>query len=139
MGGTTPMIPAALAAALAGLLLACGGAPPAKSSSPAPAAANCVATFLAQAERQSETDEQRAEIAHALEDMLTKSPQELKSVRYADYQGKKDVWTARELLEHYFLSPAAAVLNDECFYRDAAAPEARAAVQKRLDDLKKGQ
>lgn len=120
--------------ALAVVLIGCGTGPR-NSASSAPPVTNCVATFLAQADRQSETDEQRAEIAHALRDMLTKTPEELKSLRYADYQGKKDAWTARELLEHYYLSPSASVLNDECFYRDVSAPEARAAVQKRLDDL----
>jgi hypothetical protein len=130
------MMKAIILSALSLVLIGCKTAPQ-KAAAPASAEPNCVGVFLADAEHQSETDEQRAEITRALKDMLTKSPEELKSVRYADYTGKQAAWSARQLLERYFLSSSHAVFDDECFYRDVSAPEARAALQKRLDDLVK--
>jgi hypothetical protein len=126
--------------ALALALIGCKTAAPQKPAAPAaPASAtpNCVAAYLAEADLQFETDEQRAEITRALREMLTKSPEELKSVRYADYTGKAGSWSARQLLERYFLSSSHAVFDEDCFYRDVSAPEARNALQKRLDDLVK--
>jgi hypothetical protein len=110
-------------------LAACGG--PRQHS-------NCVAAFLEGADRQSETDEQRTEIARALREMLTAPPTQLRSARYQDYRGNKGVWNARELLKRYYLSPSHSVFDDDCFFRDVSAPEARAALQKRLDDLEGG-
>jgi hypothetical protein len=123
--------------ALAFALAACKTAPE-KSAAPLRAEPNCVADFLAVADRQSETDEQRAEIAQALRDMLSKSPEELQAARYADYQGKPGVWSARQVLERYFLSSFHGVFDDNCFYRDVSAPAARDALKKRLDDLTAG-
>jgi hypothetical protein len=111
---------------------------PQESATHARAAPNCVAAFLADADLQFENDDQKAEIARTLRDTLAKSPEELRSVRYADYTGKRGVWNSRELLKHYFLPTSHVVFDDECFYRDVSAPEARAVLQRRLEDLVSG-
>src|ERR1700685_3549626 len=57
---------------------------------------NSVAAYLGNAERQSETDDQRREIQKALENMLQMTPSQLKSQRYADYEGKQGSWSASQ-------------------------------------------
>jgi hypothetical protein len=98
------------------------------SSTPA-ATENSVAAFLKDADRQSETDEQRKEIRRALQDMLEKSPNELRRTRYSDYQGRPKKWSIVELLNHYFVPSPMVALDDRDFFRDFRSPAARAAIQ----------
>ena len=107
------------------------------SASPAPGVNgdNSVATFLNNAERQAETDEQRGEIQRALQDMLVKSSPELQQLRYADYTGQANKWSIIELLRHYFVPNPPAALDQRRFFQDVRAPAARAAVQRQLDEL----
>jgi hypothetical protein len=104
-------------------------------ASPAPEQGNSVAAFLKDAERQSETDDQRKEIQRALRDMLDKSPEELRRMRYADYTGKANSWSITQLLEHYFVPDPLATLDDQRFFLDVRAPAARAAIQHQLDEV----
>ena len=96
---------------------------------------NSVAAFLNNAERQSETGEQRKEIQRALRDMLDKSPSELREMRYADYAGKANAWSITELLPHYFVPNPPAALDQRRFFEDVRAPPARAAIQRQLDEV----
>ena len=96
---------------------------------------NSVATFLANAERQAETDEQRSEIQRALHDMLDKSPGDLRQMRYADYTGQVNQWSIIQLLVHYFVPNPPAALDETKFYQDTRTPAARAAIKHQLDEL----
>jgi hypothetical protein len=98
---------------------------------------NVVAEYLDGAERQSETVENRKEIRRALRDMLILSPQELQQRRYADYEGTPQAWTAVELLERSFVPARQAALDPASFYRDLAAPRARGAIRKQLQDVER--
>jgi hypothetical protein len=105
------------------------------TSSPAPDKDNSVAAFLQNAERQSETDEQRKEIQRALRDMLDKSPAELRQTRYPDYTGQANAWSIKQLLQHYFVTNPPAALDEQRFFQDVRAPAARAAIQHQLDEV----
>ena len=89
--------------------------------------------FLRNAERQSETDDQRKEIQRALRDMLERSPVELKRLRYADYGGQPNVWSVTQLLQHYFVPSPLATLDEERFFQDFSSPEAREVIKQQLD------
>ncbi len=105
------------------------------TSSPSAAGENSVAAFLKNAERQSETDEQRREIQRALGDMLNKSAADLRHTRYSDYQGVPNKWSITELLQHYFVPNPPVALNEQRFFEDIRAPEARKAIQHQLDEV----
>jgi len=94
---------------------------------------NSVVAFLRNAERQSETDDQRKEIQRALRDMLERSPVELKRLRYADYGGQPNVWSVTQLLQHYFVPSPLATLDEERFFQDFSSPEAREVIKQQLD------
>ena len=106
-------------------------------SSPAKDAGNSVATFLRNAERQAETDEQRKEIQRALGDMLKQSPAQLRQARYADYTGKPNSWSITDVLRHYFVPNPQVALDDSRFFEDFQAPEARGVIQHQLDEVTK--
>lgn len=114
--------------ALAGCNRQRGGSAPASSQDQ-----NSVAAFLANAERQSETDEQRREIQRALRDMVNKSPTELRQMRYADYQGRPGAWSVTQLLQRYYAPDPPMTLDENRFYQDVAAPAARAVILRQLD------
>jgi hypothetical protein len=97
---------------------------------------NVVVDFLKGAERQVETEEQRREIRRALEDLLTLPAADARARRYADYQGKPGTWSATQLLQRYYVPAKPMALDEERFYRDAGTPEARAALERCLDELK---
>jgi hypothetical protein len=126
---------AALLPACIQCMCSCGHGSPATTS---PNVGNSVAAFLNRAERQAETDEQRAEIQRALRDMLVKPPAQLRQIRYADYAGQESKWSITELLQHYFVPNPPAALDEERFYRDVRAPAAHAAIQLQLEDVSRG-
>lgn len=99
------------------------------------ASKNVVVRYLQHAELQAETKEQEAEIARALKDMLDKPVADLKAARYADYQGKPGAWTLPELLHHYYVPDSKMSLDDDAFYRDLSAREAREVVKKCMRQL----
>ncbi|MFN0101518.1 MAG: hypothetical protein ACKV2U_05440 [Bryobacteraceae bacterium] len=119
------------------LLLPCfySGCTREDASSPAPATDNSVVAFLNNAERQSETDHQRKEIQRALSDMLDKSPAELRQMRYQDYAGQANAWSITQLLRHYFVPDPPVALDERRFFEDVPAPAARAAIQRKLDEV----
>ena len=120
-----------LVAGLIGSLALCG--PTVAMADP-----NVVAQYLANADRQYETDEQRTEIIRALEDMLTEKPEVLRVRRYADYQGNKNAWSLTTLIRQYFV-PVQRMpdWSEDAFYRDVSKPEARQAIREQLSALKK--
>jgi hypothetical protein len=93
---------------------------------------NHVAAFLNNAERQTETDEQRVVVRGALGDMLRNGPFQLKLIRYPDYSGTPNMWSITELLEHYFVPSHPMSIDQDAFYRDVASPDAKQAIQKQL-------
>ncbi|HYR92367.1 MAG TPA: hypothetical protein VE422_50445 [Terriglobia bacterium] len=103
--------------------------------SPPPTAENSIAAFLTNAERQSETDNQRREIQRALRDMLDKSAVELPQARYADYAGTANTWSITELLQHYFVPNPPSALDEKRSFEDLGDPAARAAIQHQLDEV----
>lgn len=121
------------------LLLACAIAACSDNRAPQvsqpPAVANSVSAFLERAERQSETDDQRREIQRALRDTLEKPEEELRAMRYSDYSGRANAWSVTELLTHYFVPNPPAALDQDRFFQDVRAPEARAAIQHQLDEI----
>lgn len=125
---------AAAALLVVGLGWACGDS---RSPQTAPASnvENSVAAFLKNAERQTETDDQRREIQRALRDLLDKPASELRQMRYADYGGKPDAWRVTELLTHYFVPNPPVALDDERFFQDFRAPEAQTAIRRQLDEV----
>jgi hypothetical protein len=88
---------------------------------------------LSDAERQTETDEQRREIQRALQDMLEKSPSELRQIRYPDYTGRENKWSVIQLLQHYFVPNPPSTLDEAHFFEQVGTPLARAAIQRQLD------
>jgi hypothetical protein len=103
----------------------------------ATAATNVVAQYLNHADRQYETSEQRTEIIRALEDMLGKTPEALRTQRYADYQGNKNAWPITTLLERYFVPVRPPKRwSVDAFYRDVPKPEARQAIRQQLAAIK---
>ena len=108
-----------------------------KPSTP-PSETNLVADFFSHADRQYETAAQRAEIIRALRDMLTKSAYDLRTQRYADYQGAKDAWSLTDLIQRYFVpSQPVADWTEDRFYRDVSKPEAQDAIRKQLAGIEK--
>ncbi len=91
---------------------------------------NVVVRFLMCAELQSETGPQRAEIYKALHDATALPVAELKTTRYADYEGKAGQWTLPTLLSRYFVPPSPMSLNDADFFRDVGTKEAREILKK---------
>jgi hypothetical protein len=67
-----------------------------------PLARNVVARYLEGAELQAETNEQRREIAQALQDMLSMPAAELRKQRYSDYSGTQACGQQQELLRAHF-------------------------------------
>jgi hypothetical protein len=135
--GRSARLAACLAACLLSLALSACHARPRMAA--APRGQNVVAAYLAQADRQYETNAQRGEIERALEDMLTQPPEVLRNRRYADYGGTDYNWTAPLLIQRYFV-PAQPVpgWNEKNFYRDVSAPAARAAIRAQLEAMHKG-
>lgn len=97
---------------------------------------NTVVRFLDGADRQAENDDQQREIQRALQDMLSKTPEELRQQRYADYQGHKNSWDVITLLHKYFVANKLKTLDPDRFYEDVSKPEAKSAVRRQLDSLR---
>lgn len=93
---------------------------------------NHVAAFLNNAERQTETEEQRVVVRRALGDMLKSGPSQLKLIRYPDYSGTPNMWSITELLEHYFVPSHPMSIDQDAFYKDLSSPDAKRAIQNQL-------
>jgi hypothetical protein len=98
---------------------------------------NAVVAYLQGADQQFENAGQGREIEKALNDMLTLSPDELRTRRYANYQMEPDAWTIIDILHKYFLPSKPTGLDQNRFFRDVTKPEARAVIQERLLEVKK--
>jgi len=98
---------------------------------------NPVANYLRGAELQCETDEQRANIATALNDALTLPGDTLAARRYKNYQGQEGQWDLPTLIYRHFVPDhAGAVLGDH-FYRDVKAKEAQEVIRQILQRIQK--
>ena len=109
-----------------------------KSESVKDAKTNIVVAYLAEAERQSETDDQRQEIEKALRDMLTLSPGELRKRRYADYQGNPQKWSVTTLLTRYFVPDSLFQIEEDRFYEDVSDSTAQEITRRQLEALLAG-
>ena len=99
---------------------------------------NPVANYLRGAELQCETDEQRANIATALNDALALPGDSLAVRRYKNYQGQEGQWDLPTLLYRHFVPDhAGAVLGDH-FYRDVKAKEAQKVIKQIIQRIQKG-
>ena len=110
----------ALAAASVSLLvISCAENPPV-----------ALARYLDQAEIQAETDEQRAVLRQALDDMLRQPPERLRSARYGAEQR-----TLPELLRAHLVPADPVAVEDDEFYtlaKDARVQAAIARLQRQL-------
>jgi hypothetical protein len=101
-------------------------------------ATNVVAEYFSHADRQYETDDQKSEIIRALQDMLEKPVGELRTQRYADYEGNKNAWPITTLVKRYFVpNQPMPELTEQDFYRDVKEPAAQEAIRKQLGALEK--
>ena len=106
--------------------------------SPLPEEKNEVVLYLDGAERQAETDDQRAEILRALEDLRTLDPVALEKQRYADYGGVPGQWTLAGLLQKYFVPRELRGIDEDALYRDAQSQKARDVIEKQIRALREG-
>jgi hypothetical protein len=92
--------------------------------------------YLNGAELQVETDDQRQEIKHALQDMLNLSPEELEKKRYKNYRMEENQWTLVELLQAYYLPDKPMALKDDiALYKETSNPKVKKIVSKLLSNL----
>jgi len=96
---------------------------------------NSLTLFLEGAELQVETKDQLLEVERALQDILRLPPEELRKVRYSDYQMNEGVWTLPQLLSAYFLPQHPMGIDFDGFYSNAATDVSRATVKRKLTDL----
>ncbi len=98
---------------------------------------NPVANYLRGAELQCETDEQRANIATALNDALTLPGDTLAARRYKNYQGQEGQWDLPTLIHRHFVPDHAGAILGDHFYRDVKAREAQEIIRRILERIKK--
>jgi len=96
---------------------------------------NSLTLFLEGAELQVETKDQLLEVERALQDILRLPPEELRKVRYSDYQMNEGVWTLPQLLSAYFLPQHPMCIDSDAFYSNAVTDVSRATVKRKLTDL----
>jgi len=101
------------------------------------ATANSVAEYIADAEVQAETDEQRAELRKAFSDMLVLTAADLQTRRYASYDGTKGARSLVDLLNAHLVPAKPQVIVPSQFFADIKAPAAQAAIQKKLRELER--
>lgn len=119
-------------AVLALLLGACEPPPPAATPV---IPTNSVVEYLTDAEIQAETDGQRSELRKAFTDMLALSADELKTRRYAGFDGTAGVRSLPELLEAHVVPAKPAALAPVQFFADVKQPAAQESVRKLLNDM----
>ncbi len=97
--------------------------------------ANTVISYLHEAQRQTETTQDRLQLKQALEDILNLPPPQLKSRRYADYQGHPGAWSVTRLISQYFIPARPVALDSVAFYDQYRDPEAQALIRVHLETL----
>jgi len=98
---------------------------------------NPVANYLRGAELQCETDEQKANIATALNDALTLPGDTLAVRRYKNYQGQEGQWDLPTLIYRHFVPDHQGAMLGKHFYRDVKAKEAQEVIRQILERIKK--
>lgn len=98
---------------------------------------NVVVQFFDGAERQIEAQDQREELARALEDMLTLDPSLLRKKRYADYQMIKGMWTLKDILRAYYIPalPQLSFDDSDQLYVDLTSSSAKLSIKKAREEL----
>ncbi len=99
------------------------------------AAPNTVVMFFQNAERQTESADDRLKVRQALNDMLTLAPDSLRARRYADYQGKAGAWTITTLLAKHFMPDHPMELDTSTFYTDYVSADARKLIEQHVGNL----
>jgi hypothetical protein len=84
-----------------------------------------LAQYLDQAEIQAETDEQRAALRQALDDMLRQPPEQLRTARYGVEQR-----TLPELLRAHLVPAGPVAVEDDEFYTQAQDARVKAAIAR---------
>jgi len=97
--------------------------------------ANTVVSYLHEAQRQTETAQDRLQLKQALEDILNLPPEQLKPRRYADYQGHPGVWSVTRLISRYLIPARPVALDSISFYDQYRDPEAQALIRVHLETL----
>jgi len=123
-GSIAPPVPAAASSATS----FAGAAPK--------AAANSVVSYLAGAEIQAETDAQRAELRRAFNDMLSRPADELRTRRYAGFDGTPAARSLPELLSGHVVPRTPQAIDTARFFEDTRSPAARRAVRRLLRQMK---
>ncbi len=113
------------------VLLGCKG----ESEQEPPSGVNSVVEYLRDAERQSETDDQRAEILRALGDLLSMPPESLRVQRYSNYTGDSTSWNSQQILRAYFLPSHPVDLIDSLFYSEYTDTAAQSVIRGHLNKL----
>jgi hypothetical protein len=82
---------------------------------------------------QIEPEEQRRELALALQDMLTLTPEALRGQRYADYQLEPNKWTLKEILSRYYYAHPPIEFKG-LLYRDVATAKGKTKIKQALKE-----
>ncbi len=96
---------------------------------------NSIVAYFKDAEVQAETDEQRKQIKLVLSDLLNLKVDELKVKKYPNYQNNTDQWDVIKFLNSYFVPSSPQVLTADSFFEDLGKPEAKAAIQERINKI----
>lgn len=99
---------------------------------------NVLVAFFEEAELQIETGDQRHELARALQDMLTLTPDALRMQRYANYQLEPKKWTLNEILSRYYYARPP-IEFEELLYRDITTTEGRVKIEQALIEVNRGE
>ncbi len=99
---------------------------------------NVLVAFFEEAELQIETGHQCRELARALQDMLTLTPDALRMQRYANYQLEPKKWTLNEILSHYYYARPP-IEFEELLYRDVTTTEGRVKIEQALKEVNRGE
>lgn len=94
-----------------------------------------VIDYLSGAQLQAEDATQRREVLRGLEDVLQKTPLELRKSRYTCNTQPRTSCTLLELLSKHFVPSHPAALDPESFYSEITSPAARTIIQTHRDVL----
>lgn len=96
---------------------------------------NSVTLYLSSAEIQCEGDEQKANIVHALKDVLHLSEDQLRKQRYKDYEGNEQQWDLPTLVKKHFVTDANHKSLGDNFYHEIKEKHAQLEVKKILKKI----
>ncbi|MES2821576.1 MAG: hypothetical protein V4812_21585 [Pseudomonadota bacterium] len=100
------------------------------------AAENSVSAYLSGAEIQAEDNAQRSELIKAFEEMLALPVADLKTRRYAGYDGTQDARSLVDLLRDHIVPAKPQAIDPTQFFISVKSPVAQTAIRMKLDELK---